>query len=50
MRHLILVLTAAFALAACDPFAPIGSPPPHIPPVSPGPGVPMGGGGYDGGG
>jgi hypothetical protein len=28
MRRLILAVTAAFALAACDPFAPIGYPPP----------------------
>ena len=39
MRRLILIVTAAFALTACDPFAPIGYPPPgpgYPPPTGPG--------------
>ena len=44
MHRLILALTAVFALTACDPFAPIGYPPPgpgYPPPGSyPPPGYP----------
>lgn len=56
MRRLILILTGAFLLTACDPFAPIGYPPPgpgypppgtYPPPGYPPPGTPQPG--YTGG-